>query len=114
MPVFNPRDLRALRDSYATLQGRLDTLADAYASFPYRTKAGRDYAAQGFLRHFNTMHHCIERVFEILPPEQDERPSDAILYDATVFIQSFVMNTFGALDNLARIWVSEKPIKLRA
>lgn len=88
MPVFNPRDLRALRDSYATLQGRLDTLADAYSWSPYRTEAGRDYTAQGFLRRFNTMH---------------ERPSGAILYDATVFIQSFVMNTFGALDNLA--WI---------
>ena len=53
------------------------------------------------------MHHCIERVFEILPPEQDERPSDRILFGATVFIQSFVMNIFGALDNLAWIWVSE-------
>lgn len=112
MPVFSAVDLRALRDSYATLQGRLDALADAYASFPYKTKAGRDYATQGFLRRFNTMHHCIERVFDVLPPEQDERPPDAILYDATVFIQSLVTNTFGTLDNLAWIWVSEKPLKL--
>jgi hypothetical protein len=58
------------------------------------------------------MHHCVERVFEILPPEQEEKPPDAILYDATVFIQSFVMNSFGALDNLAWIWVSEKPLTL--
>jgi hypothetical protein len=112
MSVFSSRDLRALRDSCETLQGRLDTLADAYASFPYTTKAGRDYATQGFLRRFNTMHHCIERVFEILPPEQDGKPTDAILYDATIFIQSFVTNTFGTLDNLAWIWVSEKPLNL--
>jgi hypothetical protein len=78
----------------------------------YKTKAGQQYAAQGFLRRFNTMQHSIERIFEILPPEQDKRPSDAILYDATVFIQSFVTNTFGTLDNLAWIWVSEKPLKL--
>jgi hypothetical protein len=112
MPVFSTADLRALSESYGTLQSRLDALATAYASFPYKTQAGLQYATHGFLRRFNTMHHCIERVFAILPPEQDQRPSGTILYDATVFIQSFVMNAFGALDNLAWVWVSEKPLKL--
>jgi hypothetical protein len=87
MPVFAADDLRALHDSYATLQSRLDALANAYASHPYKTKAGLQYATHGFLRRFNTMHHCVERVFEILPPKQKEKPPDAILYDATVFIQ---------------------------
>jgi hypothetical protein len=40
MPVFAADDLRALHDSYATLQSRLDALANAYASHPYKTKAG--------------------------------------------------------------------------
>ena len=56
------------------------------------------------------MHHCIERVFAMLPREQGERPADPVLLDATVYIQSFVMNVFGALDNLAWIWVSERPL----
>jgi hypothetical protein len=105
MSVFSPADLRALSDSYASLQSRLDALAEAYAFFPYKTQDGKRYATHGFSRRFNTMHHCVERVFEIIPPEQEDKPSDAILYDATVFIQSFVMNSFGALDNLAWIWV---------
>jgi hypothetical protein len=112
MSVFSPCELRALHDSYSTLQGRLDTLADNYCRFAYKTKAGEQYATQGFLRRFNTMHRCIERIFEVLPPEQDERPSDVILHDAAVIIQSFVTNTFGTLDNLAWISVSEKPLKL--
>jgi hypothetical protein len=58
------------------------------------------------------MHHCIERVFAILPPEADQRPPDPVLFDTTAFIQSFVMNVFGALDNLAWIWVSEKMLKV--
>jgi hypothetical protein len=62
------------------------------------------------LRRFNTMHHCIERVFEILPPEQDKRPADAVLLDTAVYIQSFIMNVFGALDNLAWIWVGASAI----
>jgi hypothetical protein len=113
MPVFSNADLCALHDSYAALQTRLLPLANAFAYYPYKTEAGLQYATHGFLRRFNTMHHCVERVFEILPPEQEEKPPDAILFDATVFIQSFVMNSFGALDNLAWTWVSEKPLNLR-
>lgn len=65
MARFSPRDLQALADSYATLQGRLNSLAEAYAFFPYKSQAGKNYSTQGFLRRFHTMHHCIERVFEI-------------------------------------------------
>jgi hypothetical protein len=112
MPVFIPYDLHALHTTYDSLQGRLDALATAYASYPYKTSAGTQYAHQGFLRRFSLMHHCAERIFEFIPPEQDEKPPDAILYDATAFIQSFVMNSFGALDDLAWIWVSEKRLEV--
>ena len=110
MPIFDPDQLRTLAASYSALQQRLDSVAEAYAFFPYKTQQGGQYATHGFLRRFNTMHHCIERVFAMLPPEQGERPADPVLLDATVYIQSFVMNVFGALDNLAWIWVSEKPL----
>ena len=112
MPIFTLDQLRALITSYATLQERLDAIATAYASFPYKTLPGKQYATRGFLRRFNTMHHCIERVFELLPPERDKRPADVVLLDAAVYIQSFVMNAFGAVDNLAWIWVSEKSLKI--
>jgi hypothetical protein len=56
------------------------------------------------------MTRCVERVFELLPPEQDALPEQDSLIDRTICIQAFVMNVFGALDNLAWIWVSEKPL----
>jgi hypothetical protein len=112
MPVFTLDQLRALAASYATLQERLDAVSTAYLSFSYKTLHGDQYATHGFLRRFNTMHRCIERVFEIMAPEQDERPANAVLLDTTVYIQSFVMNVFGALDNLAWICVSEKSLRI--
>jgi hypothetical protein len=108
--MFTAESLRVLADSYATLQRRFDALAEAYALYEYRTKPGKEYATHGFLRRFSTMQHCIERVFDLLPPELDELPKQAILMDATVCIQAFVMNVFGALDNLAWIWVSEREL----
>jgi hypothetical protein len=112
MSAFSAEYVRDLGDSYTSLQARLDESAKVYAIFPYTTQSGREYAHHGFLRRFNMMHHCIEKVFEILPPEQDGRPPDPALLDATAFIQSFVMNVFGALDNLAWTWVSEKPLDI--
>lgn len=76
MARFSPRDLQALADSYATLQGRLNSLAEAYAFFPYKSQAGKNYSTQGFLRRFHTMHHCIERVFEFFRRNRtNDRPT---------------------------------------
>jgi hypothetical protein len=110
--MFTRIDLLALAGNYETLQRRFDALADAYAHFPYQTKGGKEYATHGYLRRFSTMHHCIERVFELLPPELAALPDQGVLMDATICIQAFVMNVFGALDNLAWIWVGERPLNV--
>jgi hypothetical protein len=46
---------------------------------------------------------AIDRVFEILPPDREDIPERDELLDATIAVQSFVFNTFGCLDNLARL-----------
>lgn len=54
------------------------------------------------------MARCIENVFDLIPPERGELPTADELSDATINIQSLIFNTYGAIDNLAWIWVSEK------
>ena len=44
---------------------------------------------------------------------QKEHPTADELSDATINIQGFVFNTYGAVDNLAWIWLSEKGQKRR-
>ena len=108
--MFSPNVLQTLAENYASLQARYNALAESYAVFQYKTERGREYATHGYLRRFSTLNRCIERVFELLPPEQEASPGYEDLIDATICIQAFVMNVFGALDNLAWIWVSEKPL----
>ena len=50
-------------------------------------------------------------MYEILPPQREDIPERDEVVDATIAIQSFVLNTFGCLDNLAWIWVYEKGVK---
>lgn len=64
--------------------------------------------AHGFLRRINMLEHCIKRIFETCPPESREKPENVA--DTTLYIQAFIFNLFGALDNLAWIWVSERGI----
>ncbi|WP_162901315.1 hypothetical protein [Breoghania sp. L-A4] len=56
------------------------------------------------------MVRAIDVVFEKLPPELDTIPDRDTVVDATLMIQAFVLNAFGCLDNLAWIWVCEKPV----
>jgi hypothetical protein len=59
------------------------------------------------------MARCIKNVFEAIPPERTDRPSRDELTDATISIQSFIFNVFGAVNNLAWIWMAENGQKRR-
>jgi hypothetical protein len=110
--MFAPNVLRDLKDNLASLRARYVVLAEAYISFQFKSDRAREYATHGYLRRLGMMKHCTTRVFQLLPPELDDPPDDDVLLDATAYIQAFVMNVFGALDNLAWIWVSERALKV--
>jgi len=60
----------------------------------------------GLSRRLADLRHGVDRIFEVLPPDAvDPGPRD--LRDATAFLQAFVINAFGAVDNIAWIWTSE-------
>jgi hypothetical protein len=110
--IFSNEQLQVLEESYATLHARYIALAGSYRAFAFRTECAQEFAIGGFLRRVDTMHHCIARVFELIPPDRDITPDKPTLMDATVGIQAFVTNVFGAIDNLAWIWVKEKRLKV--
>ncbi|CAN5278849.1 hypothetical protein BH10PSE13_BH10PSE13_10000 [soil metagenome] len=77
---------------------------------PYRNPATGKFVRHGLGRRLATLKHCIQRTFEVLPPNEDDPDGDALM-DATSFVQTFVVNVFGAIDNLARIWCMETDLK---
>ena len=86
------------------------TCAELYHTRLQKREA-REFATQGFSRRLKTLARCIDNVFKILPPNQTHLPSIDELFDAMINIQAFVFNLFGIIDNLAWIWVQEKPIR---
>lgn len=80
----------------------------SYVARHFVDAKAREYATQGFPRRLKILVRCIDKVFEILPPDRSEVPTRDELSDATINIQAFVLNVFGSIDNLAWIWVQEK------
>lgn len=56
------------------------------------------------------MDHTARRIFEVLPMGEGQ-PSRAALKDATAFLQCFVINCSGAIDNVARVWIAEADVR---
>lgn len=105
---FSEDLLNKLKDEFALLQSRYNTLLLTYHQHKYRCTKSAEYAEHGFMRRLGTLLRCVQNVFEILPPDRgDGAPPRSEVLDATINIQAFVFNLFGAIDNLAWVWVSE-------
>ena len=108
---YSDEQLAQMYEDYGELTGKKTRLMESYVLRQFRDEHAREYARHGFCRRIQIMAHCIQGVFEMLPPERADVPEDETVRDATVYLQAFVFNTFGSIDNLAHIWVSERQVK---
>lgn len=104
---FSDDALKKLADGYSAFGGKLNALLEKYILLDLRNPRAQEFARQGFPRRLKVMARCINNVFEAIPPERTELPSRDELTDATINIQSFIFNVYGAIDNLAWIWMAE-------
>jgi hypothetical protein len=77
----------------------------------YKSGRGKEHATHGFGRRLRTLIRAIDQVFTILPPERTDIPVNNEVIDATIAIQSFVLNIVGCFDNLAWVWVYENRLR---
>jgi hypothetical protein len=110
MANFSDKQLAELNRGRRTVLSRHASLQVRFMSRNYISERGKEYALQGFGRRMGTIAQAIERVFTILPPEREDIPEREEVVDATIAIQSFVVNIVGCLDNLAWMWVCEKAV----
>jgi hypothetical protein len=96
-----------LAEDYAALNGKLDDLLVKFFTLTLTNPRAMEYARQGVPRRLKVLARCITNVFTGIPPERNELPSRDALSDATINIQSFVFNVFGAVDNLAWVWMHQ-------
>lgn len=108
--TFSAEAVARLRAELQTVPGKQTALQAQYLHRRFRDDRAREFAHHGFVRRLKTLARCIERVFAIIPPEQQEPPERDNRSDAEVYIQASVLSTFAAADNLAWIWVAERNV----
>jgi hypothetical protein len=108
--AFSEEELANLGQAYLAIRERYNALLMAYTQREYVSDKAKEYATQGYPRRLKILTRCIEQVFDLLPPESADIPSTEAITDATINVQAFVFNVFGALDNLAWIWVYERGV----
>ena len=88
---------------------RQDALVTTLFIRNFRSPKTSEFVKHGLGRRLSTLRHTLRRTFDVLPPNETG-PTNHALLDATSYLQAFVINVFGAIDNLARIWVTEANI----
>jgi hypothetical protein len=107
---YSTDQLAQLDDAYRQWADRRDELTTAILTRGFATERAKEFAQHGLSRRLNMLQHCLDRVFAIVPPD-DRQPGQLALMDATAFIQTFVVNIYGAIDNLAHIWCIECDVR---
>ena len=108
--LFSDAQIADLNEGRATANRTFADLRECYLTRRYKDAHAEEHALHGFSRRLGTLIRAVNLVFDLLPPELDAIPERDTVVDATIAIQSFVLNTFGCLDNLAWIFVYEKGV----
>jgi hypothetical protein len=107
---YSDDDLADLHKGYVAVTASANSLSMRLLTYQFLQPKAREFATQGFIRRLNTLRFCIENVFEAIPPALNTPPEPRKAYDCVINLQAFVVNVFGALDNLAWILVHEKAL----
>jgi hypothetical protein len=108
---FTANQINELHQSARGISRAVREILLAYPRLPLRSERAIEFMNHGFLRRFMTLDRCVQNIFRLLPPELEAVPDSETRKDAEISIQAFVFNAFGALDNLAWIWVEEAGIR---
>jgi hypothetical protein len=107
---FSDQQIGDLNEGYSSIPAIATELLQLFMERKYANEKVKEYASHGLSRRIYSMTRCVDRVFEVLPPDRGTIPSREEVLDATVNIQAFVFNLFGFLENLAWIWVLQRPV----
>lgn len=108
MPVqFDEEFANRMQFEALQIGERFDSVALNLINRVFRNELSKESAIYGYIRRLNTMGRCISNVFSTIPVQSTDIIPDTQRVDATISIESFIINCYGALDNIARLWIHE-------
>ncbi|GLQ53565.1 hypothetical protein [Devosia nitrariae] len=109
--AYGEQAIAQMREAFGTVDERYQAMREAFIMREYRTARGKEFALHGFCRRLSILALTTRHVFELLPPDLDGVPKKELLDDVTIQVQAFMINAFGAMDNLAWTWCFERGLK---
>ncbi|MBD3769247.1 MAG: hypothetical protein IE925_03805 [Rhodobacterales bacterium] len=107
MSYFTTEQINELQKKLNGARSKADNILHNWTSLELRSERAKEFARHGVARRVQILRRCLEIIFEQMPPATQEAPSRHDLLDATISIQTFIMNVFGVLDNIAWTWIEE-------
>ena len=104
--AYTAEQLEEFAEHYAKWMDRQSHLTTRVLTHVYRKEKSRTLAAHGLVRRISTLVRCMDRVYNLVPLDA-EKPARSDTDEAAIFLQAFIINVYGAIDNIARIWVWE-------
>jgi hypothetical protein len=105
---YTVAQLAQLQNGYFSIALTYQSLLLEYISFSNTHPASSEHILHGFVRRLGTLQRCIQNVYSLYHPERSDTPDRDTCVDLAINLQSFILNIFGCLDNLAWIWVTER------
>lgn len=103
---YSPEDLVTISFETQSMLDRVINLEREFLTEDFVTDRAKTMCKHGFMRRSHSLRHCFDRIYEHVPVTE-KRPSQHAIDDAAIYLQAFIFNVFGALDNLAWIWFYE-------
>ena len=72
-----------------------------------KSPRAREYLHNGIGRRVGLVQRCVERIFQIFPPERTEHFEREELEDLNINLHAFLLNIYGILDDIAWVVVLE-------
>ncbi|PZU00560.1 MAG: hypothetical protein DI624_01915 [Brevundimonas sp.] len=108
--AYTDDDVTEMQDRCDDWLEREGALTNELFRLQLQVPRAREMMTHGVCRRLSDLKHGLQRVFEVLPPQEAEPTREAI-WDATAFLQSFIINVFGVMDNLAWLWCLEADVR---
>lgn len=110
MPRYSDDQIEEFENNKQHWLARGSELTPKFLTHRFENERAEKFSREGFARRLGYLNHIFERMEEIYPPNSSN-VDRAYVRDAEVFLQSFTMNVFGAIDNLAWVWALENDLR---
>lgn len=108
--AYTEEDIEELKRNLEALRNKTDQVLIFASTIQFSNLEAKTFAFEGLSRRLQMLTEAIIELFAVIPPEMENKPNERGIFLASALLHSIVINSYGAIDNLAHIWGKEFPV----